>query len=101
MPPPAARIGGEVVRAFRAGDVDRAVQWQRILSMFPGAWSRYGLPPIMKTAMRHLGIDLGVTAGPWGRITDNDVAAIAKFLEMAGLKEPGEDRPAAAPAVAQ
>ena len=43
MPPPAARIGSEVVRAFRAGDIQQAVEWQRMLGIFPGKWRRYGL----------------------------------------------------------
>jgi 4-hydroxy-tetrahydrodipicolinate synthase len=93
MPPPAARVGAEVVRAFRAGDMDRAVEWQRILGLFPGRWSRYGLPPVMKAAMRHLGIDLGAPADPWGKITDADVVAIGELLEVVGLKEPREDVP--------
>ncbi len=41
--------------------------------------------------MRHLGIDLGVPAGPWGQLADRDDAAIGQFLEAVGLKEPGED----------
>jgi 4-hydroxy-tetrahydrodipicolinate synthase len=79
MPPPAARIGGEVVRAFRAGEMDEAVEWQRMLSLFPGRWRRYGLPPVMKAAMRHLGIDLGQPMSPYGSVTDADDEAIARF----------------------
>src|SRR5207244_11837664 len=44
MPPPAARVGGEVARAFQAGDMERAIEWQRILGLFPGRWRRYGHP---------------------------------------------------------
>ena len=90
MPPPAAQVGGEVVRAFRAGDMDRAVEWQRILSLFPGRWRRYGLPPVMKAAMRHLGVDLGEPLTPYSGVSDRDDAAIGQFLESVGLKEPGE-----------
>jgi 4-hydroxy-tetrahydrodipicolinate synthase len=87
MPPPAARIGSEVVRAFRAGDTERAVEWQRILGLFPGRWRRYGHPPVMKAAMRHLGIDLGVPLLPYGAMSERDDAALGAFLESAGLKE--------------
>jgi 4-hydroxy-tetrahydrodipicolinate synthase len=90
MPPPAACIGGEVVRAFRAGDMERAVDWQRVLSLFPGRWRRYGLPPVMKLAMRHLGIDLGQPMSPYGLVSADDADAIGRFLESVGLKEPGE-----------
>jgi 4-hydroxy-tetrahydrodipicolinate synthase len=90
MPPPAAYVGAQVVRAFRAGDMDQAVRWQRILGPFPGRWARHGLPPVMKAAMRHLGIDLGNPAFPFGSLTPWDDAVIGQFLEEVGLKERGE-----------
>lgn len=93
MPPPAARVGGEVVRAYRAGDMGRAVEWQRILGLFPGRWRRYGLPPVMKAAMRHVGIDLGDPMPPYSPVNERDDAAIGEFLESVGLKEPGEQSP--------
>ena len=98
MPPPAARVGGEVVRAFRAGDMDRAIEWQRILGLFPGRWRRYGHPPVMKAAMRHLGIDLGAPLAPYAAVSERDDLVIGQFLESVGLKEPGEE--ASAPNVA-
>ena len=91
MPPPAARVGAEVVRAFRAGNMEQAVEWQRILGLFPGRWRRYGLPPVMKAAMRHLGIDLGDPMPPYGAVSERDDQAIGQFLESVGLKEPGEE----------
>lgn len=97
MPPPAAYVGGQVVRAYQAGDMERAVEWQRILGLFPNRWSRYGVPPVMKAAMRHLGIDLGVPAPPYGTLGKWDEAAIGQFLEEVGLKEPGEDAPPPSP----
>jgi 4-hydroxy-tetrahydrodipicolinate synthase len=93
MPPPAARIGAEVVRAFREGDLARATEWQRILGLFPNRWARYGAPPVMKAAMRHLGIDLGRPMRPFGSLPRWDDAQIGQFLEEVGLKEPGEDAP--------
>lgn len=89
MPPPAAYVGAQVVRAFRAGDMEQATRWQRILGPFPGRWARYGLPPVMKAAMRHLGIDLGDPAFPYGSLSPWDDAVIGQFLEEVGLKERG------------
>jgi len=94
MPPPAARVGSEVVRAVRDGAMERAVEWQRILGLFPGRWRRYGLPPVMKAAMRHMGIDLGNPMPPYATVSERDDSAIGQFLESVGLKEPGEDAPA-------
>jgi 4-hydroxy-tetrahydrodipicolinate synthase len=87
MPPPGTRIGAQVVRAFRAGDLDLATRWQRIYSMFPGRWASYGLPPVMKSAMKHLGIDLGVPSRPYEPVTPWDHAQIGDFLRKAGLLE--------------
>ena len=91
MPPPAARVGAEVVRAFRAGNMERAVELQRILSVFPSRWYRYGYTPVMKAAMRHLGIDLGAPARPYAGMPEGEDAKIRGMLEAVGLKEPGEE----------
>ncbi len=99
MAPPAARIGTEVVRAFREDDLPRATEWQRILSLFPNRWARYGAPPVMKAAMRHLGIDLGRPMRPYDSLPKWDDAQIGQFLEEVGLKEPGEEAPGPAAAL--
>ena len=91
MPPPAAFVGAQVVGAFRADNLARATEWQRILGLFPNRWYRHGAPPVMKAAMRHLGIPLGAPAFPYGALSDREDAAIGQFLEEVGLKEPGED----------
>jgi 4-hydroxy-tetrahydrodipicolinate synthase len=87
MPPPGTRIGAQVVKAYREGDFDLATRWQRIYSMFPGRWASYGLPPVMKAAMRHLGVDLGEPARPYQPVTPWDNAQIGDFLRKAGLLE--------------
>ena len=87
MPPPGTRIGAQVVKAYREGDLDLATRWQRIYSMFPGCWASYGLPPVMKAAMRHLGIDLGEPSRPYQPVTPWDNAQIGDFLRRAGLPE--------------
>jgi dihydrodipicolinate synthase/N-acetylneuraminate lyase len=85
MPPPGTRIGARVVRAFRDGDLDRAKYWQRFYSLFPGKWAVYGLPPVMKSAMRHFGIDLGDPSRPYKPVAPADHAQIGQFLKQIGL----------------
>lgn len=80
MPPPATSVGAQVVRAFRDGDLEKATQWQKMFSTFPGRWSRYGLPPVMKAAMRHFGIDIGVPASPYSCLAPEDDAAVRDFF---------------------
>src|SRR5680860_729107 len=43
MPPPGTRIGAQVVKAFRAGDIESARMWQRLYGIFPAKWGAYGL----------------------------------------------------------
>ena len=85
MPPPGTRIGAQVVRAFRAGDLERARHWQRFFSLFPGKWAAYGLPPVMKSAMQHFGIDLGAPAPPYSPVTARDHALIGQLFRQVGL----------------
>ena len=86
MPPPATLIGAEVVAAVRAGDLERAIAAQRWFAVFPGKWRGYGLTPVMKSALRHLGIPLGDVAEPFGRIAPEDHDAIGRFVSEANLE---------------
>ena len=85
MPPPGTRLAARVVRAFRAGDMPAAIEAQRVFSTFPGKWGSYGLPPVMKCAMRHLGLDLGVPAPPYAPVSPADDAAIGELMRETGL----------------
>jgi 4-hydroxy-tetrahydrodipicolinate synthase len=92
IPPPGTRIGAQVVRAFREGNLERARSWQRCFSLFPGKWAAYGLPPVMKSAMKHFGIDLGDPSQPYSPVTPRDHAQIGHFLRQVGLLD-GEPDP--------
>jgi len=92
MPPPGTRIAASVVSAFRAGEIDRARAWQRVFHVFPAMWARYGLPPVMKSAMRHFGVDIGDPAPPFQPVSEADHAAIGRFLQSTGVLD-GADLP--------
>jgi 4-hydroxy-tetrahydrodipicolinate synthase len=85
IPPPATRIGAQVVSSFRSGDLDRARHWQRCFSLFPGKWEAYGLPPVMKSAMKHFGVDLGDPMRPYSPVSPRDHAQIGQFFREVGL----------------
>jgi 4-hydroxy-tetrahydrodipicolinate synthase len=85
MPPPGTRIGAQVVKAFREGDLNRARYWQRCFSLFPGKWAAYGLPPVMKSALRHFGVDIGDPVRPYTQVTPRDHAQIGQFFRQIGL----------------
>src|ERR687885_644177 len=82
MPPPGAAMGARVVAAVREGDLDRARELARTFSIFPGRWASYGLPPVMKAALRHLGLDIGEPAPPYRGLSPADDAALAEFLRQ-------------------
>ncbi len=94
MPPPGTRIGAQVVKAFRAGDVESARYWQRCFALFPGKWSAYGLPPVMKSAMKHFGVDIGEPSRPYSPVSPRDHAQIGQFLRQVGLVGEGAPTPA-------
>jgi 4-hydroxy-tetrahydrodipicolinate synthase len=85
MPPPGAKIGAEVVKAFRAGDLDEARRWQRLYATFPSKWPTYGLPPVMKAAMREIGVDIGLPARPYRPVSEADRVQIRELLVQAEL----------------
>lgn len=80
MPPPAVLIARRLVEAFRAGDLRRAVELQRLFAHFPEDWMRLGLLPAMKAAMRAAGLDMGGPVPPWEALTDEEVQDMAILL---------------------
>jgi len=85
MPPPGTRIGAQIVKAFRAGDLETARFWARCYALFPGKWGAYGLPPVMKSAMKHFGVDIGNPCRPYAPVSPRDHEQIGQFLRQVGL----------------
>lgn len=92
MPPPAVRLAEDLCAAYAAGDYASAAAIQRKFSLFPARWIQYGLTPLMKAAMQHVGVDLGEPAPPYQGLNAADHAAVAAELDRIGLSR------AAAPA---
>ena len=86
MPPPAARLGEELCAAYAAGDVGRAAELQRGFALFPARWIRYGLAPIMKAAMQHVGLDMGEPLAPYQGLSASDRSALDAELDRIGLR---------------
>jgi 4-hydroxy-tetrahydrodipicolinate synthase len=85
MPPPAVRLAEELCSAFAVGDHPRAAELQRKFSLFPARWVQYGLTPLMKAAMQHVGLDLGDPAPPYQPLSAADRAAVTAELDRIGL----------------
>lgn len=97
MPPPGTRIGTRVLSAVRASDLDQARAWQQVFNVFPARWSGYGLPPVMKSAMKHLGVDIGDPHPPFRPVSDAHHEEIGEFLKATGILD---DRDPARPMTA-
>lgn len=85
MPPPGAKIGARVVKAFRAGDLEEAHRWQRLYAAFPSKWPAYGLPPVMKAALQEIGLDIGHPARPYLPVAPADRLQIRELLRESEL----------------
>jgi len=90
MPAPCTRIGARVVKAMREKNLEEAVYWQRFFNFFPAKWAAYGLTPVMKSALRHFGLEMGDPLPPYKPVTPRDHAQIGEFLRQIGLLEKGE-----------
>jgi 4-hydroxy-tetrahydrodipicolinate synthase len=93
MPPPAVKLAEELCAAYAAGDIARAAEIQRKFTIFPARWIQYGLTPLMKAAMQHVGVDQGEPLPPYEGLSAADRAAVLAELDRIGLT-------AAAPATA-
>jgi 4-hydroxy-tetrahydrodipicolinate synthase len=85
MPPPAVKLGEELCAAYAAGDVGRAADLQRRFTRFPARWIQHGLTPLMKAAMRHVGVDLGEPHEPYQGLSAADRASLEAELDRIGL----------------
>lgn len=89
MPPPATRIAARVRDAVAASDLDTAVRWQQVFSVFPAPWSRFGLTPVMKAAMGHAGIPMGAPASPYQPLDAASDQRLRRFIQGCGLLDGG------------
>lgn len=87
IPAPATLAAARIWSAFHSGDRAEAVRWQRCFAQFPSRWSGRGLAPVMKAAMRHVGLDLGPPSWPYPPVPDDEHAEIGRLLDSTGITE--------------
>lgn len=86
MPPPGAHVGARIVDAVRRDDLKGASELARTFTLFPARWASYGLPPVMKTALRHLGLDIGDPAPPYRPLSAEDARSLQAFLDQSAFQ---------------
>ncbi|MDX6806167.1 dihydrodipicolinate synthase family protein [Terrihabitans rhizophilus] len=85
LPPPAARIAREVIRAYEAGDLARAVELQGQFALFPARWMPSGLAAVMKAAANHLGIPAGEPYPPYAPVSGDALESLHRYLDTTAL----------------
>lgn len=88
LPPPGLAAANALIRAFDAGDLDRARDLQEVFAEFPGRWMRLGLGPVMKAAMQVLGCPVGEPLPPYDGLTDDERRELSSFLTTSALTAP-------------
>jgi len=86
MPPPACEIARHIVDAFLAKDYERASKLQLQFALFPSRWMHRGLAPVMKAAMKAIGIPAGEPYPPYSGLTRDETAALETVLRATVLK---------------
>jgi 4-hydroxy-tetrahydrodipicolinate synthase len=78
----------DVVRRFRAGDVEGLQREFTRLLRLNDVLSRYQNPRSVKAAMHHLGLPAGELRRPYLALPPQDIAAIAATLDELGIAAP-------------
>ncbi len=80
-PPPSTLVGAAMRDAVATGDLARAAELQRLVSIFPAKWSgRHGLAPTMKAAMAAFGLPLGHPAPPYAPLPPDEAQAVTDVV---------------------
>jgi 4-hydroxy-tetrahydrodipicolinate synthase len=85
MPPPAAEIAAHLIDAFEARDYERAAEIQLQFALFPAKWMHRGLAPVMKAAMKLIGVPVGDPFPPYLPLSAEESAAMAALFESTVL----------------
>jgi 4-hydroxy-tetrahydrodipicolinate synthase len=85
MPPPGSEIARHVIDAFVAKDYERAAALQLQFALFPSKWMHRGLAPVMKAAMRIIGVPVGDPYPPYAGLNKDEMSALVAVLRSTVL----------------
>jgi Dihydrodipicolinate synthase/N-acetylneuraminate lyase len=85
IPAPVAIIGRKIIDHFKQNNIKMAIEYQQKFYLFPGIWIKYGLAPLMKLAMKYIGLDLGEPYPPFQPIPTEEIKIIESVLEKLGI----------------
>lgn len=85
LPPPAAKLARKIIDAFGRGNVNEATRLQKQFSVYPAKWMPYGLTPVMKASLNHLGVPAGKPYPPFKPLSGADLDALHNYLDTTDL----------------
>jgi len=85
MPAPVAALARRVIEAFQRDEWEEAARIQQQFSLFPAKWMKHGLMPVMKAAMKIVGVPAGDPYPPFPPIAGAEWAELRAYLETTDL----------------
>lgn len=92
MPTPGLPVGRHIIAGLSRGELIGAVGWSKVFEDFPWRRVRRGLPPVMNSASRLMGCDVGEPLWPHAPLDAVELGQLRGFLNsfdlIDGLKVP-------------
>lgn len=85
LPPPVAKTGMDIIRAFKAKQFEEAARLQLQFAVFPHKWMANGLAAVMKAALTHLGVPSGDPYPPYLPIVGAELEALKAYIATTDL----------------
>lgn len=85
LPTPGVPVASRVVTEILAGRTGEASKWAAFFADFPRRWMRRGLLPVMKSAGRLMGCDMGEPLWPYEGLEPVEVDQLRSLLDSWGL----------------
>lgn len=85
LPTPGLPIAGRVLQELSTGKAEEASRWMSFFADFPRRWMRRGFLPVMKSATRLMGCDVGDPLWPYETLDPSEVAELRTLLDAWGL----------------
>ena len=85
MPPPASALAACILDAYCSRDLSGMWELQRGFQLFPSRWLASGLAPVMKAAMRAVGLDLGEPFPPYKGLKEDEAGELTQHLKAYAL----------------
>lgn len=85
LPPPAAALARQVIEAYEAGDLPRAIELQGQFALFPSRWMQHGLAAVMKATANAIGLPAGKPFPPYEPVSGAALETLQAYVKTLSL----------------